>query len=379
MTASGFAMGLSNVSVPAGQLKSGGKRIAGIEWMRAFCLICIILGHLAVASEGVREFYSQVFHSSRNLFAASGEGVEFFFIVAGFFLFKTINRTNGQSVQGYIKRQYSKLFPSFFAVMLLCWGFGFLASGYKLLDVVLFLPGLSLPGEVSGWGDWYIGVYFWGTLFYFLLITRCRRTWPLWVLLLVYVCISVRFNLPREYGLSKNITLSLSGNYGGWLGVSVARGLGSLGIGVLAGWMSDQIRIRRTWVSFMLLTLLEAGCLYTAVVYLVRGLPTVNILEIQLIFALIIICFSLPKGGGVSCLFNRMTGILVLSKYLYVAFVAQIFVMRYLLKWPMEPVESIVFAFATVILFSLALYHLLECKAIPYLAKFFRENRTVKQ
>lgn len=273
----------------------------------------------------------------------------------------------------FVKRLYLRLAPAFFTAVLIFMAAGLVKARY-LADVTLLLPGLSLPGDITGWGDWYVGVYFWCMIGYFLLLKETVRLRWLWVLILVYFCASVKFNAPLEYGLDKNVNLGLSGNYFGWFGVSVARGTLSIGIGILTGAVYKYLSLKRTAFVFWAQSALEFVLSFLLLEYIIRR-NHLNSLQIQIVFAMLLLC--MVRGGGrLSDLLNKSIGIVRVSKYTYALFIMQIVAMKFLRQWggDWSAWRSVFFAFGLTAVLAVAQYHLVERKLAPYFVRLLGQN-----
>ena len=356
----------------AGVLPTSG-RIASVEFLRIVFCFLIIWGHLQDAVALMGSFNQNFFHSSKELFKNTHWSVEFFFIIAGFFLFRQLQHKSIDTI-AYVKKLYLRLAPTFFFVLLLLFGMGILENGAEWIDAIVLFPGLSLPKEVAWWGDWFIGVYFWCMLFYFLLLKHKKDSWMLYALPLVYVMLSAKINGIVLDSTDKSVLTSLNGTYWNVLGVSVARGLGSIGLGILTGWLASQLKIYKNKITFLLLSVLELTASILLFCFLIRG-TLLTPMQSQIAFCLLLLSFTLPEGGGIlSCVLNRWHKVEFVSRYTYAFFALQIFAMRCLQKWPLSIGWSILFVWSVVPVLGIFEYHVIEQHFIPYLGRICKRG-----
>lgn len=221
-------------------------RLYSIEFLRIIFTFMVIFGHCRERYPVLGEGMKEIFHSKKVLFANTGFCVELFFIIAGFFLFKKL-LLNQQSAKDIIKKLYFRVAPTFIFLFLLCVLFR-IVSFSKMAEVLSLTSGLSIPKEVTGWGDWYVGVYFWVMAFYVgLFLYQPKKA--LWVMLIVmYFTICLKFNAPYNGWVTTYYTI---------IGSELIRGIYSVGLGLGVGYLASNISINENRVTRVFLQLLK--------------------------------------------------------------------------------------------------------------------------
>lgn len=226
----------------------------------------------------------------------------------------------------FITKLYLRIAPAFLAAVLL----GMLLSlvdTKQFLPSVLLLTGLSVPGQILKWGDWFIGVYFWISIFYFSILFYNPKRRIILIFVIVYCSLSLLMNTQPQMGLLGGF-IELDGNFFGMLGNSAVRGLCSIGIGILSAFIIDYISFAKTKKWILIYSLIEIVLIVTIFRTLVLCKPH-NIIQLQLEFAVLLICAYHSLGLFTSFL-NKMSFISKISKYTYSIFVMHIIPIRFL-------------------------------------------------
>lgn len=336
-------------------------RLYMVEFLRLFFLFFIILGHCYDGAANLipKEKIYHLFHTTSMITAM---GVEFFFIIGGFFLYKNL----GNTASSLIKKTYVRLLPALLFVFL---------STVILTDVafkywpnIIFLStGLSLsPSRVTGWGDWYVGVYFWTTCLYIALFQTPKSRAFTITGILVYLSLMLLTHAHVSSWLDPYYTV---------IGKNLTRGLSCMGLGIIISYLSEHIQFTTNKIISFLFTLLEGYCLVQVFNYIARTSHShLNFLSIELIF--ICLLFSIASSYGyISRFFNRMSWITAASRYTYSIFLCHIIFMRYLEKHPTpNDYINVTVVFVGSILLGMFEYHFIEQKAVPVIKKFFRRR-----
>lgn len=339
-------------------------RLYSIEFLRIIFTFMVIFGHCRERYPVLGEGMKEIFHSKKVLFANTGFCVELFFIIAGFFLFKKL-LLNQQSAKDIIKKLYFRVAPTFIFLFLLCVLFR-IVSFSKMAEVLSLTSGLSIPKEVTGWGDWYVGVYFWVMAFYVgLFLYQPKKA--LWVMLIVmYFTICLKFNAPYNGWVTTYYTI---------IGSELIRGIYSVGLGLGVGYLASNISINENRVTRVFFTIVEAYCLFVLLKFMIRG-TNFDFLELEIIFGILLISIS-KSWGYLSAYFNRISSVQFYSKYSYQVFLMHIFPLRLLLKYNsfgFEPVTCVFLIFGGAIVLGVFEYHMIEGKLLPYLKKIVVKN-----
>lgn len=120
------------------------RPLQNVEFLRVFFTVGVVCFH----------FFGQI-----GLWNNGGQGVEFFFILSGYFLALTFNQDT--KLLDFAKQKFIRWVP------LIVFG-GFLSGGYlSCFKGMFFVQNTGLYGEIANPPAWYLGVLFWVLLFYF--------------------------------------------------------------------------------------------------------------------------------------------------------------------------------------------------------------------
>lgn len=288
-----------------------------VEFLRIFFIFFIILGHIINRypdlSESVFDFFD-----TKNM--QTTFGVEFFFIIGGFFLYKRLTQKLELSI--LIQKYYFRLLPCLFFIFLICVFFK-LNELYDFPLICSLTSGLSIPGEILGWGDWYVSVYFWCSLLYIYFFIKLNKHSLFITLILIYITICIKFHAPHSW---------MSAYYN-LIGSEVIRGIYSIGLGIIASYISEQIFKKKSIENLffkLLFTIIEIFSLIAVYNYIVRfNHNHFNFFEMELVFCLLLISID-NSCGFISKILNKVSYIYYISRYTYSFFVCHIFFIRYL-------------------------------------------------
>lgn len=249
---------LYDVSVP---------KLKNVEFLRLLFTFCIVAHHMTP----VVDFFNE-----------GWLGVEFFFILSGFFLMITFNseRTGGEFVRSKIAH--------FIPLTVLAAVFN---GKFALIPAnMLFLQGTGLAAAVPPQG-WYLGVLFWVTLFYFYILKTFRpEISKLIIAVLTFLA----------YGAFKN-------NWSNALiSFQMIRGIAGIGLGYFLGclWKSENAKGEYQGKT-MPYTIAEMLILpYSIGLMFVKPLYPDNKIFAVISFAALIVLFVL-KRGAVSRFFEK--------------------------------------------------------------------------
>ena len=288
-------------------------KIWSVEFLRIVFLLFIILGHCMERYPQVRADVLSFFGSAQM---RTWFGVEFFFILGGFFLYRKF----GQSIGASIRKIYTRLLPALLFVFVLTT----LTSEVSFSDfpsILTLTTGLSIPGEVTGWGDWYVGVYFWCSCLYLVIFSLPRARAFCWMGILMYVSLVLKFHGKNTGFITTYFSL---------IGSEVVRGLFSVGVGILAAAASQNIQYKRNKIAAVFFSVLEIYCIAQVLNYIVsRQHWSIDLWNIELTFGLFL--FSAASSYGyVSRWLNNRAWVEHLSRYTYSVFLAHIVFIRIL-------------------------------------------------
>lgn len=337
-------------------------KLYAIEFLRIFFVFFIILGH-------IMEKYPEINNEMLGLLSTKKTqtwfGVEFFFMIGGFFLYRRI--LSAQNIFELIKKIYIRLVPALLFVFLLCVASGTVGmAGFP--GILSLTTGLTIPGEITGWGDWYVGVYFWCSLLFIGLFYNNIKQGFLWTGILAYFTLCLKFNAPYDGWMKTYYTV---------IGNQFVRGIYSMGLGIMAAYLADKIKVPNKKSIRVIFTVLEIYCLVCVFNYIARSSHSrFNFLEIEVIFGILLICIANSLGYITSYL-NKISKIQLISRYTYPIFLGHIPFIKYLLSHQNCGFDDtacglIVLEGAT--LMGIFEYHVIEKKVVPWIAKYFTKE-----
>ena len=244
-------------------------KLKNVEFLRLIFTLGIVAHHTAL--NGNLQFFNE-----------GWLGVEFFFILSGFFLMITFKPE--KSMREFARSKAVHFIPLTLLLALFNGKIALIPAN------MLFLQGTGLAAAAPPQG-WYLGVLFWVSLFYFyvLKVFKPEVSKPIIALITFFA-----------YCAFKN----------GWsnalLSAQLIRGLAGIGLGSFLGcfWMSVSGKIdytgRTGWYTVAEIVFL----LYSVGLMFVKSLYPANRITAVLSFAIVIVLFAL-KRGKVSQFFEK--------------------------------------------------------------------------
>ncbi len=228
-----------------------------------------------------------VFHHSYNLFGKLGSSiftrgsfaVEFFFIVSGFLLMKSVSKCEnacqdpGMETIGFLKKKISSLYPE----LLLAEGVGLifvLLTNKAPLKRLLWIIGSSIPSDL-----FFIGRTGLGTN---------SLNGPVWYISTMLITMMIMYPLLRKWkSVSSKIVIPILSflcigylwkstgsvlNPSAWMGLTFKgniRGFGEIGFGIIAFYLSQWIgSLKLNKFAKILLTLIKWACFATIIIWM---------------------------------------------------------------------------------------------------------------
>lgn len=337
-------------------------RLYTIEFLRIFFIFFIILGHISEKYPEIKSSLLALFHTEEM---HTWFGVEFMFIIGGFFLYKRILST--QNTLEIINKIYIRLTPALLFVFLLCVFLG-TAKMAKFPSILVLTTGLTIPGEVTGWGDWYVGVYFWCSLLFIGLFYNNIKQGFLWTGILTYFTICLKFNAPYDGWMKTYYTI---------IGNQLVRGIYSMGIGITAAYLTDKIKVSNKKSIRVIFTILEAYFLICVFNHIVRTSHShFNFFEMEIIFAFLIFCIA-NSYGYISKYLNKFSKIQFISKYSYPIFLGHIPFITYLTSHASFGLASTTCGLIIIgggVMTGIFEYHIVEKKLVPWVISYFNKE-----
>lgn len=334
-----------------------------IEFLRFIMSIIIVYFHM-IGSNISKYVSNPIYNELGKLCNNSYLCVEMFFIIAGFFLYKSSQKEI--SFSKFTIDKIARLWPMLFASIVITLIFKIFhfnnANGYTLFINSFFLQSIGVSLDYKGI-NWFISPFFWVMLFYFYLAKNYKeKNVLLAISLLVYFSLVGLIN--RFNGGFGRETFEIFFNGG------VCRALSHIGIGFLIGKALSNIEFKKTTkkdLSFFIISLIEITiCGFILYHFLAHPITYSNKLIFSIIFCILFICFIAKKGIISQLLENNVSQFL--GKYSY-----SLYVMQQCLFWllgatlwksktfvDMHPIINISLSLMLSFIISMGLYHIIE-------------------
>lgn len=264
--------------------------------------------------------YYHILHN--NIFSATGTESEFltelanecsyasfivecFFIIAGYFLFKSYNKNPGLSVKEFAYNKFARLWPVLFVSIAI----GVIFFGNKEMPAffnVLFLQCIGVTKDYAGI-TWYVSPFFWTILFYFVLMKCIKDKKKCNILIGVISFFSYTFLVNNYFGRETLYSV---------FSLGLLRALGGIGTGYLIAVCLDSIKNLQSvksfkpngfqkFLIFIIFSLLEAGSFAMLMRhFFIKSRAYSNQFFVVIMFTLLFVC--LLSGKGIfSLIFNN--------------------------------------------------------------------------
>lgn len=275
--------------------------INGLRFL--FCII-IVLFHISsniskYLPEDLFMDYHRILHNTGNSYVI----VEFFFIIAGFFLYKTYKKyTTLEFIYKKIARLWPVLAFSIILTVLLAL-LGFVRTNYYTQFINLFfLQCVGVTIDFKGI-NWYVSSYFWAIIFYFYILKNYKRH-----VANTIIRFCTYFSLV---GLINNF----NGNFARevfniFFCGGVLRALASIGIGYFIALIHEKCFVflensPNTKKTYITASLVEFMCLFFIIYHFIfHRIHYSNKLIFVIVFSILLLCFIVKKGFF-SNIFNK--------------------------------------------------------------------------
>lgn len=217
------------------------KRMKNVESVRFLFCIMIVYFHILhsnilpyVGSNAVYEVFAGYSQNAEYI-------VEGFFIISGYFLFRSMQSKPGLSVKRFIMDKVVRLGPVLWLAVIIDALF-FSSDIYYAIFQGLFLQcvGVSLIYQGT---NWYVSAFFLGSIFVFALMKLLKGRRAVFVLA-VLVYFSYVININYTGGLFGRETVFC------FLSLGLLRAIGGLGLGYLIGYAQSEFFASRWWKKF---------------------------------------------------------------------------------------------------------------------------------
>lgn len=264
------------------------KRIEQVDFLRFIFALLIALHHFystSVFNESTNSFVQHIINSAKNLPYI----VDFFFVMAGYFLIKAENK---ETTTEFVKRRFLLLFPWMLLYILMMW----LISSACLINYdfsntlfsLMLVDNIGLTLSNSGVA-WFISVYFVATSFYYFLIKNFNmKHIKLSIFVIVYM--SYCFLIQKQQGNIRATDVV----YYNIIQSGFIRGLAGVGTGCLLAWFFDGIKY--LFRDKRLNSILELFFVLYLIFFLLLKDPQLNGLIYIFSFCVLFALFILERG-----------------------------------------------------------------------------------
>ena len=356
------------------------EKLKNIEFIRVFLICAIVFLHMFIDRKWcLCTLFPDIsiYQTLKSAIAHSNNGVEGFFIVAGFFLVYTFK--SHLSLKNFILKKYIRLSPVILFSMGLCaigWLLG--AMHFKLIPNLLTVFLLNNFVVQIGVGQnpilWYTSALFTGLLLYFCLIKY-------WTIAIVAISGYIILEILQHGSFVKPIK-----NYHHIFNIGFLRAVGGIGLGCLIGYLYKNIlsKFNQPLKNMLLkwfFTLLEFGFMGFIIWWCMCIHKSINNIVIVLCFGILLILFLFKKGY-----LSQITDSDIwvkLGRYQYSIYVVHYVIIRILgLKvWKhcpdfvsAHPIMPIILNLVVILLIGIFAYHMVELPCTKYLkAKLIRK------
>ncbi len=356
------------------------QKLKNIEFLRTFLICGIVMLHCCVSSAwSFSKLFKDIniYKTLHDCFAHSNNGVEGFFIIAGFFLVLTFK--DSISLSNFIKKKYIRLSPVIAWATILCIG-GWLLNTmhFKVVPNILTVLLLNHFGICWGIGAnpvlWFCSALFFGLLVYFCIFKFVPDKFKFWICFFVSILSYIILQI-LQYGRYADPYH----NYYHIFNIGILRALGGIGLGCIIGYFYKEYiqKISKfnvlNWQK-ILITIFEV--LFFGAIFWWMCIPHVKINNFVyvILFVILFILFLINKGYF-SNFVNKDIWVF-LGKYQYSVYVIHYVIGKILCfglwkKVPIfmhnHPIIPLVITILCVIVLSVFTYHFVEIPCAEYL------------
>ena len=342
-------------------------RLYTIEFLRVFFVAGIVFWHTSrQVCAGLGNSFLQFFDTK---FYKSWFGVEGFFIIAGFFLYRSIIASKSSAFE-HIKKIWIRLIPA------LLFAFTILAvSGivhwWKVIDLLFFIPGTGLAPEVIWNSEWFMCVDFLISCLVIGLFNYSRKSAWVIVGVLTYFALSLQLHAhPVKYSnVIDKVYYTLITN-------GICRGWVCMMLGMLAAFISQNLSFHRGKLLRVAATILEGLALYMLFDYMTYSRERFSFLEVELALTLFMVSVA-HSLGYISSILNRISWIQFFSRYTYPFLIGHAVMIKCVKKYAslLDNDYKGVMVIGGGILLAVIEYHLIEKFLVPKIRAYLRRDQ----
>lgn len=291
------------------------QKIKNIEFFRFLFAIIICYHHMIINWNNM--YHANPLFSHLRHLSIGGFCVDLFFIIAGYFLYYSISRSD--SVLDLAIRKFKRLFPVF-AVAIICAALFTQIKWTELVLNLLFLQSTAIPlTRGINVAAWFVSSLFLISIFYALIVKSFSKRQGLFFIL---ICTFLAYSYTAKHG---GDVVALENFF---LTKGTIRGVAGMGLGyLLAEFLlrkGEQIKnfICSSWLTKGIITIFEILATVFVIAYVIFGsVYVLNRFIVIIAFTLLFICLILKCGYFSRFLENDIS--VFLGKYAYSIYLMQ--------------------------------------------------------
>lgn len=361
--------------------KAKNKKLYNIEFLRFVFSVIIVYFHILHnnvfkwlgGAENATPFLNRLAEKSQY----AGFAVECFFILAGYFLYKTYYKNPNLQVKKFVYDKIARLWPVLFftlAIFVVFYYQPFMPNFFN----ILFLQCIGISKDFSG-PTWYISPFFWVMVFYFVLLKCIENKKICNIIIGVITYFSYVFLVNRFFGRE---------TVNGFISLGLLRALGGIGVGYLIAVCLESIksmpsvkRFKPTKLQdFAISAVITVGEIGSLAMLIQHFFDFDNAYEnhfvVVIAFSILLVCMVSAKGLISRICNNKLFGFL--GKYSYSIYVMQQFSFLILRDYVWKSTDYILshglrcvlISVAVAVAIGVATYYLVEKPSAMLLKKF---------
>ncbi len=368
---------------------SKSNKLYSVEFLRFIFSVVIIYFHIL---RGYIKNYAvgiPIYDKLAAGAAYAGAPVECFFIISGYFLFKSFQRKPDMQIKEFAYNKFARLWPvvaAFLVIEIVFFNFNKADGFYHSL----FLQAAGVTTYVTGI-PWYVSPLFWTMIFLFALYknVKDKNKFNLALGIMVYFSYVIVINESSEIFNRDNLY--------GIFSLSVLRAVAGCGLGYLIAACEKSIRnldyIKnfnqsklRQAAAFVVVSAVEIITFYLMIRHFVNAEKTVKqVFYLVLIFVIFFVCLISKKGIFTLLFNNKLFGFL--GKYSYSIYMMQLIPINIMQKtfWQNKAymqdhfLRTLVISIAFSVVFGIITYYVIEKPSYLLLNKFGKKLFAKKQ
>lgn len=342
-------------------LKVEKDKIYSIEFLRIFFVFFIIVGHVMQVYPEIKDKIYSFLHSTM---VPTWFCVEYYSIIGGFLIYRNFRQEG--SLFDKIKHIYARLAPTVLFLYFIAFLSGIVSIKF-LVTVLTMTQGMSIPiADAIGWGDWFVGAYFWAACICLSLLYYFKDKAFLYTLPLMYICLVMLYHT----------------GYPGWMkayhniiGTEFLRVLQCMGLGLVCGFLSKNLYFSKKKLAILVFSFLECVSIFYCFRKIFHG-NSVDYL-MALLWCGVFLILSSHCAGYLSALLNKIRRVTFFSKYCWNVFIGHAYILT-LLKdksnFGLGDTTCACIVLVGAIIVGILEYHLIENRFVPWIIKYFKNG-----